>query len=450
MAEHHSLFHQAINDPNHNDTADDDSDVEVTCPACDFQLNADAHFETYRICPNCQRHFWLPARERLALFVDRDSFRETNTEVISVDPVVFRDPLPLPDRMAGTRESAAAAINEALLTGIATIGGREAMVAIVDFAHLGGSIGMLAGEKITLAIEAATNRRLPFIAVCAGGGSRTQEGMLSLLQMARIANAVGRLQRKGLPFISVLTHPTIGPLYSGLACHANIILAEPGSHIGLLGDRGRGTAMPDDSAVSTAEALLQRGMLDAIVDRSVLRDRLSGLLDLILSRGTPRDSTIAAVSPTSTRRASEELTLAHHPDRPGASLYLDRLLSRFVELHGDRVGADDRTVIAGLGQIDGVSVCVIATDRQSNDGQITAAGFRKAERLHQLAASLELPVLQLIDTPGATTMGDPHSITLGMVMAQSLRGAESLPVPIVTVITGEAGGAAALSFGAPT
>jgi acyl-CoA carboxylase subunit beta len=448
VAEHHLRFHQSINAQGNLEEFEDETDLELTCPACDTLLNESPLFDTYRICPECKRHFWLPARERLALIVDRASFRETNTELVSVDPLVFRDPLPLPDRMSGSREFGAPQINEALLTGLATIGGREAMIAVVDFAHLGGSIGAVAGEKITLAIEAAATKRIPFVAVCAGGGSRNQEGMLSLVQLSRIANAIGRLRRNNLAFVSVLTHPTIGTVYSGFACHANILLAEPGSDIGLLSSNDRAPGNQPITTICTADELLQHGMLDGIISRDALRDRLITLLDVLQSRGSPRDLQVSSVSSVSSRRATEEIPLARHVERPTARDYLDRMFSTFVELHGDRISHDDRSVIIGLGKLDGVSVAVVATDRKVNNGLLTSAGLRKATRLHRLAAGVELPVLHIVDTPGSMVPEDGSAAALGMAMAETLRVGTALPTPVVSLIAGEAGGAAAISLGA--
>ena len=426
-----------------------DLDADLVCPSCGSSLDGAELFSTYRICPDCRRHFWLPARERLGLLVDPGSFYETNAELVSVDPLTFRDPLPLPDRIAEEQERSG--ISDAVITGVGTIGGQSAVLVLLDFAYLGGSIGVVAGEKVTLAMELAANRRLPLIAICSGGVGRKQEGLLSLAQLPKLAIAAARLHRAGLPLISLLTHPTTGAVYAGLANQADFIFAEPGAHIGF-------RAAPDPSVraavISTAESLLERGLIDDIVDRTRQRDLLAALLDLFAHRGMPRAVPVAATPSQSGLRALEEVALARHPERPTAADYIQRMMPVFIELHGDRVGGDDPALICGLGRIDGVTVGVIAQERGRGDeqvlrrhGRMAAEGYRKAVRMMRLAGHLDLPLLTLIDTPGVATSAEAESGGLGMALAQALGLMVQLPVPIVTVVIGEAGSAGALALG---
>ena len=428
-------------------------DEPLACPTCGVELSGTDGFETFRVCPGCHRHFPIPARERLRLLVDEASFRETNAALVSLDPLVFRDLLPVPDRLAEAAErfrGPGGGISEAVLTGIGAIAGREVVLVVLDHAFLGACIGPVAGEKILLAMEAAAHRRLPLVTICTAGGARTQEGLLGLIQAPKIAAAAARLRRAGVPFVSVLAHPATGAAWTALANQADIILAEPGARIGP-GGRHAGV----DTAAS-AEDLLARGMLDGIVDRTRLRETLATLLALFADRGKYRPATTGAASsfqssfatggstPARRRVAGwQEVGLARHPERPGARDYLARLVTEWIELHGDRAGCDDTATIAGLGRIAGIPAVIVAGER----GQPAGAGsFRKVERVLRLAGHLEFPVVTLVDTPGidAETDNDPAQTAAALAGLIGLSGL--LPVPVVSVVIGEAAGAAGVAL----
>jgi acetyl-CoA carboxylase carboxyl transferase subunit beta len=424
----------------------------LACPSCGVELTGTDAFETYRVCPGCHRHFPIPGRERLRLLVDEESFRETNAALVSLDPLVFRDLLPVPDRLAQAAErfgGPSGGVNEAVLTGTAAIGGREAVVVVLDRAFLGASIGPVAGEKILLAMETAAARRLPLVALCTAGGARTQEGLLGLIQAPKIAAAAARLHRAGVPFVSVLAHPATGAAWAALANQADIILAEPGARIGPGGRNPGGTA-------GTAEELLARGMLDGIVDRTCLRETLAVLVALFADRGeyrpatpggTPISPTFSAGEPIAARRRVagwQEAGLARHAERPRARDYLARLVTEWIELHGDRAGDDDASMIAGLGRIGGIPAAFIAGER----GQPAGAGaFRKAERVLRLAGHLELPVITLVDTPGLDSGPGNDPAQTAAALAGVIGLTSLLPVPIVSVVIGEAAGTAGMALG---
>jgi acetyl-CoA carboxylase carboxyl transferase subunit beta len=424
----------------------------LACPSCGVELSGSEVFETFSVCPGCHRHFPLPARERLRLLLDPESFRETNAALVSLDPLVFRDLLPVPDRLAEAAERAGGpgrGVSEAVLTGTGAIGGRDAVLIALDHAFLGASIGPVAGEKILLAMETAAARRLPLIALCTAGGARTQEGLLGLVQAPKIAAAAAHLHRAGVPLVAVLAHPATGGAWAALATQADLIFAEPGARIG---SGGRHPGEPSE----TAEALLARGLVDSIVDRIALRETLSTLLGLFADRGafrsplSPSDlrpPTSDLGEPIAARRRAagwQEATLAHHPERPRARDYIARLVTEWTPLHGDRAGGDDPATIAGLGRVAGIPVAVIAGER----GQPTGAGaFRKAARVLRLAGHLELPVVVFVDTPGlaADAEREPAQAAVALAGVSGLTGL--LPVPIVTVVIGEAAGAAGMAFG---
>jgi acyl-CoA carboxylase subunit beta len=421
-------------------------EFELDCPTCGINLLGSELFDKFRVCPSCHRHFSLPARERLSLIVDPETFQESNAALISVDPLVFHDQLPFPDRLAEAQERSG--VSEAVITGIGEIGGQATVVVLLDFHYLGGSIGVVAGEKIVLAMELAATRRLPLIVFCSGGAARTQEGMLSLVQIAKTASASARLHRAGVPFISVLTHPTTGGVYAGLGGQADIIFAEPGAWIGLNSARRLTPGLFEDGTIA-AEEMLARGMIDDVVDRLKLRDILSNLLELFAVRGTPRpDEPLATLSGGSVP-AWEAEARTRNVERPTSQDYIRKLTSSFVELHGDRTTGDDLAVVCGIGRLDGITVAVIGQQRSGADteSRMTAAGYRKAVRLMRLAGHLELPLVTLIDTPGAAIGSEAEHEGIGMAIAQSLSMISMLPVPVISALIGEGGGAGAIALG---
>jgi acetyl-CoA carboxylase carboxyl transferase beta subunit len=422
----------------------------LACPSCGVELTGTEAFETFRVCPGCQRHFPIPARERLRLLVDAGRFRETNAALVSLDPLVFRDLLPVPDRLAEAAERTGGpggGVSEAVLTGTGTIAGRDAVLVVLDHAFLGASIGPVAGEKILLAMDAAAARRVPLIALCTAGGARTQEGLLGLIQAPKFAAAAARLHRAGVPFVAVLAHPATGAAWAALANQADIILAEPGARIGPGGRAGNDAAEP-------AEALLGRGMIDGIVARTSLRETLATLLGLFADRGAYRPTpdfrlptSDSTGEPIATRRRVagwQEAGLARHPERPRSRDYLERLVGEWIELHGDRAGTDDPAIIAGLGRIAGIPTAIVAGRR----GHLAGAGaFRKAERVLRLAGHLELPVVTLVDTPGVESGGDSDAAQTTAAIAGVIGLSGLLPVPVVSVVIGEAAGAAGVCLG---
>lgn len=427
------------------DPADD-----LACPGCGADLTSSDTFAALAVCHACRRHFPLPARERLRLLVDADSIVETNAALVSLDPLVFRDLLPVPDRLAAARQRAAGlagGVGEAVVTGVGAVGGHDAVLIVLDHAYLGGAIGPVVGEKITLAMELAAARRLPLIAICAAGGAHTGGGLLALAQLPKIAAAATQLHRAGVPFVALLAHAATGGVYAGLANQADILLAEPGSQVGLAADAPRLAAA--GAATNPAETLLGHGLLDDVVDRARLRPTLANLLGLFADRGAyrptaPADPTPdhAAASPRS-RSLAWSVGLARHPERPAPAEFLRHLITDPIALRGDRLGGDDSVVDCALGRLGGVPVAAVAVGR----GRVGAAGYRKAIRVMRLAAHLELPIVTLVDTLGAETGVEAEDAGIGVAVGQALALTGLLPVPIVAAVTGQMGGVGALPFG---
>lgn len=422
-------------DPYDDFSAEDaEEEFELTCPGCEYVLSGNSFYEDFRVCPECRRHFWLPARERVGIIADHGSFRETNSEVVSIEPLVFRDAWPASDRSAAHLPA-----DETVVTGKVNIGGREAVLVVVDMAMTPGSIGIVTGERICLAFEEAATHRVPVVAVCSGGVQTDRESLLTFTQKVRIASEVGRLQRNGVPFISVLTHPTTGAFFTGLGNHANIIFAEPAAQIGLGAGRARG---PIDLGTGSSEEMLDAGMIDEIVERTALRERLVSTLDVLASRGVPRSSATPVWTAVPRGRGSDDSTLARHPSRPSSADFIDLMRVGLIEIRGDRTGTTDPNLIAGIGQIEGVTVGLIGSKR----APISAEGFRTIVRLFRLAGQLEIPVVSLIDSPGLPEADAVEGAALSNAIAQAMRVAVSLPIPTVAVVTGVAAGPGAMSL----
>lgn len=428
------------------------TDVAPQCPKCGADLSNDETYARYRVCGACGHHFTLSADERIRLLVDPGSFQEFNRHLVSVDPLVFSDRLPYRKRILQAREQTG--LREAVVTGIARIRGHEVVLAVLDFRFLGGSMGSVVGEKITLAFERAAERRLPIITVAASGGARMQEGILSLVQMAKTTAAAKRAHDSNVPYISVLTHPTTGGIYASFANQGDIILAEPGALIGFAGPRVvKETAHTEPVRSHSAEFLLEHGFVDQVVDRRRLRDTIALILRLLQARAELPERTTASPIPQErpTRRAWEVVQLARRPDRPTTLDYIRRISPQFVELHGDRLYGDDPAIVGGIGEIAGHGVIIIGHERGHGDpirrnGQALPEGYRKAIRLFALASRLRLPVLTFIDTPGAYLGEGAEERGIASAISESIAAMTLLPVPTIAVIIGEGGSGGALAL----
>jgi acetyl-CoA carboxylase carboxyl transferase beta subunit len=270
----------------------------LTCPKCETSLEPPRLAAAQRVCYRCGYHFRLRASERIASLVEPGSFTEHDQRLTARDVLGFKDSQPYSKRIEQSRASTG--VDEAVTWGEATLGGHRLVIVCFDFAFMGGSMGAATGEKITRGIEHAVAGGLPLLIVSASGGARMQEGMVSLMQMAKTAAAIGRLGAAGLPYISLLTDPTMGGVTASFATLADVILAEPGAMIGFAGARviQQATYETLPEGFQTAEFLSQHGMIDLVVPRPELPATLRILLDLYVRNG------VAAVEPPTGTRIS--------------------------------------------------------------------------------------------------------------------------------------------------
>src|SRR5207302_4455977 len=355
-------------------------------------------------------------------------------------------------------------VREAVTSGVCKIGGQRAVLIVFDFAFLGGTMGSVVGEKIAHAFEEATARRIPLVSVTASGGARVQEGMFSLMQMAKVAVAASRHDRQGLANIVVLTDPTFGGVAASFASLGDILIAEPGAEIGFVGPRVIDMTLhepqPPDS--HRAESLFRAGMVDLVIGRPQLRATVSFLIGH-LSRpsarrrrlGSRRAGGIRQTPVSSPPAPWDTVQLARLAGRPTSLDYITRLFTRLVELHGDRQFGDDPAIVGVLGELRGRTVVVVGQERGRTDeeqaqrrhGRPFPEGYRKALRLMRLAAKFGLPVVTFIDTPGAYPGYQAEQRGIAPALAHNLQAMVSLPTPIVSVVIGEGGSGGALALG---
>jgi acetyl-CoA carboxylase carboxyl transferase subunit beta len=254
------------------------TDLWTRCPDCQEMLYNKQLDKSQRICPRCGHHFRLRVDARIAQLLDRDSFREQDAGLESVDMLGFVDQKPYPERLEAARANTG--VRDAAVWGTGTITGTKVALCVMDFAFMGGSMGTVVGEKVTRAAEYALAERLPLLIVSASGGARMQEGTLSLMQLAKTVAALGRLADGGVPYISLMTDPTTGGVFASFAALGDVNLAEPNALIGFAGARvAAGTiseSLPE--GFQRAEFLFEHGFVDMVVPRTKLRETLVSLL----------------------------------------------------------------------------------------------------------------------------------------------------------------------------
>ena len=428
------------------------------CIVCDLDLRDQDLYHAHRVCPRCRFHYSMSARERIESLADPNSFRETNRRLISLDPLSFASSQSYSSTLF--QDQRRTGLTEAVLTGTAAIAGTPVMLIVLDFGFMGGTMGCVVGEKVALALERAAKRGLSTVAIVTSGGTRIQEGVLSLMQMAKTAAAANRLNQAGLPFITVLANPATGQAYGSFANLADIILAEPGAIVGFSSLRviKRASDQPLPTGAHTAESHLEHGMLDAVVQRTDLRSIIGILLDLLGTRYRLASTNTGSRLRTATSKpqAWESVQMARHESRPTAADYLSRMLSQFVELHGDRAYGEDSTIISGLGQLAGQTVAVIAQQRASETdddpeslgaSRTSPEGFRKAQRAMAMAAKFALPLVTLVDTAGPDLSEAAEERGLGNSIANAMAVMSGLNVPTISVVIGQAGSGGALALG---
>ena len=433
------------------------------CNQCGKAIIAEDAEQGYYICPKCGGYFHVPAYRRLDMILDEGSFQEWDETMPEQNPMEYRG---YPEKLAAMK--ARTGLDEAVVTGKGSIHGTETVIGVCDGRFLMASMGENVGEKIARAVERATEEQLPVILFCCSGGARMQEGITSLMQMAKTSAALKRHSDAGLLYISVLTDPTTGGVTASFAMLGDIILAEPGALIGFAGPRVIEQTIRQKlpKGFQRAEFLLEHGFLDAIVERSRMRKVLGDLLQMHGKAAWEEQSQEAAESKASEDRtekshvsvqkkeAWDRVLLSRKKDRPVGSDYIQALFTNFQEFHGDRLYGDDSAIIGGIASFGDRAVTVIAQEKgsstreniQRNFAMPKPDGYRKALRLMKQAEKFHRPVICFVDTPGAFCGIEAEERGQGEAIARNIYEMSALKVPILTVIIGEGGSGGALAL----
>ena len=440
------------------------------CNVCKAAVFVDEVKKNNYICPHCGNYFRIHARRRIEMITDEGSFEEWNETMPVSNPLCYKG---YEEKLKQLQEKTG--LDEAIVTGRAKIGGFPVALGVCDSRFLMASMGENVGEKIALAVEKATEERLPVIIFSCSGGARMQEGIVSLMQMAKTSAAIKRHSDAGLLYISVLTNPTTGGVTASFAMLGDIILAEPGALIGFAGPRVIEQTIRQKlpKGFQRSEFLLEHGFLDQIVTRNEMKNTLAELLHLHCNKPEKRvetESTETIEKSTgrneksldSTRvqcekkTAWEHVLLARDKERPTGKDYIPWLFEHFTELHGDRLFGDDPALTGGIAWFNKVPVTVLIQEKGNgtkeniahNFGMVSPEGYRKSLRLMKQAEKFGRPVICLVDTPGAFCGLEAEERGQGEAIARNLYELSTLRVPVLSIVIGEGGSGGALALAA--
>lgn len=446
------------------------------CNKCGAAIIAEDVKNGYYICPKCHGYFRVHAYRRIEMIADEGSFEEWDKEMDFVNPLDFRG---YEEKIHHLKERTN--LNEAVVTGKVLINGNPAVVGVCDGRFMMASMGWIVGEKIARAVERATQEKLPVIIFTCSGGARMQEGIVSLMQMAKTSAALKKHSDAGQLYVSVLTDPTTGGVTASFAMLGDIILAEPKALIGFAGPRvieqTIGQKLP--KGFQRSEFLLDHGFVDRIVEREELKDVLSQILEMHHSAGAAEvkaalkkdektygtsDETAGLNNDGQAETMEEQIKdslsawdrvqISRKKDRPVGTDYIDALFTEFMEFHGDRYFKDDHAIVGGIAYFHGIPVTVIAqakgkTTKENLDRNFSMPspdGYRKALRLMKQAEKFGRPVICFVDTPGAFCGLEAEERGQGEAIARNLFELSGLKVPVLSVVIGEGGSGGALAM----
>lgn len=424
------------------------------CNACKSAIFTEDVKNGYYICPKCHNYFRVHAKHRLEMVADDGSFEEWDRGLCTKNPLQYKG---YEEKIRLMQEKTG--LEEAVITGKAKIGGKSVALGICDSRFIMASMGEVVGEKITRMVERATEEKLPVIMFACSGGARMQEGITSLMQMAKTAAALKKHSDAGELYISVLTNPTTGGVTASFAMLGDVILAEPNALIGFAGPRvieqTIGQKLP--KGFQRSEFLLEHGFIDAIVERKDLKQVLFQLIDLHEQKRMgekPNDIFMEETLQKQMGTAWDCVTKSRMKDRPVGSDYINRLFTDFIELHGDRYFQDDKAIVGGIAKFHGIPVTVIAQEKgrttkenlERNFGMPSPEGYRKALRLMKQAEKFHRPVVCFVDTPGAFCGMEAEERGQGEAIAKNIYEMSSLKVPVLSIIIGEGGSGGALAM----
>lgn len=440
----------------------------VSCPGCGRELNKSVVEKSKYVCYECGNYFRVRTKNRIKMVTDAKSFEPWFEYLESENPLDF------PEYMEKVEAAKAkTGLHEAVTVGKCKIYGMEAVLGICDARFLMSSMGHIVGEKIALAFERATEQRLPVILFCCSGGARMQEGIISLMQMAKTSAAIKKHSDAGLLYVPVLTDPTTGGVTASFAMLGDIILAEPGALIGFAGPRvieqTIGQKLPE--GFQRAEFQLEHGFIDAIVERKELKLTLYKILKLHEVKAgyanfdplheddcfEPTEIMKERGAKAKSFSAWDKVKAARRVDRLASVDYMEQIFENFMEFHGDRQFRDDPAIVGGIASLDGQPVTVIGVHKgkdlkdcmRHNYGMPSPEGYRKALRLMKQAEKFHRPIITFVNTSGAFCGMEAEERGQGEAIARNLYEMSGLKVPVLCIMIGEggSGGALALSVG---
>ena len=463
------------------------------CNKCGKGIFTEDYKKNLYICPKCGGYLRMPAQKRIEFLTEADSFEEWDTGLSTENPLHM---IGYPDKIKALQDKTK--LDEAVITGKARIGENEVALMVMDGRFLMASMGEVVGEKIARGVERATKEKLPVIIFTCSGGARMQEGMTSLMQMAKTSAALKRHSDAGLLYITVLTDPTTGGVTASFAMLGDIILAEPKALIGFAGPRVIEQTIHKKlpKGFQRSEFLLKHGFIDKIVERKDMKTVLEQILTM--HRLTTKKSEITkntgavseintdlnTVNPSSKREdvqavsnknagksrkqklslaqkkragektAWERVLTSREKNRPVGEDYIYGLFEEFIEFHGDRNFGDDAAICGGIAYFQGKPVTVIAQMKGKstaeniarNFGMPEPEGYRKALRLMKQAEKFHRPIICFVDTPGAFCGMEAEERGQGEAIARNLYEMSALKTPILSVLIGEGGSGGALAM----
>lgn len=436
------------------------------CSECGKESEKKEVMKNHFICPSCGAYFRVRASHRIRMVCDNETFVPWFEDLDICNPLNFEG---YEDKLQSVKEKTG--LHEGITIGYGKINDEKVCIGVCDARFLMGSMGHVVGEKIALAVERATEEQLPVIIFCCSGGARMQEGIISLMQMAKTSAALKKHSDAGYLYVPVLTDPTTGGVTASFAMLGDIILAEPGALIGFAGPRvieqTIGQKLP--KGFQRAEFLLEHGIIDGIVERAQLKETLYKILkshrismenthfnnftngkEKFLVSETAKEQMYQSVSKSSW----EKVKAARSMDRPSTLTYINIIFQEFMELHGDRSFRDDKAIVGGIANLNGQPVTVIGVQKGNdakecamrNYGMTSPEGYRKAIRLMKQAEKFHRPIICFINTAGAYPGMEAEERGQGEAIARNLYEMSALQVPILSIIIGEGGSGGALGL----
>ena len=438
--------------------------VEIKCPKCKKMVDRDRGVKKKYVCYECGYYFRVKVNNRIRMVADPKSFTPWFEDMPVCNPLNYEG---YEDKLAETREKTGT--DEAVTVGQCKVFGEDAALGICESRFLMGSMGHVVGEKVTRMIEKATELKLPVFLFCCSGGARMQEGIISLMQMAKTSAAIKKHSEAGLLYCTILTDPTTGGVTASFAMLGDVIMAEPGALIGFAGPRvieqTIGQKLPE--GFQTSEFLLEHGFIDGIV----LRENLKKTIYFLIKTHQCREGHYADFQKNLDfhfqlneimkerswldlpRTAWEKVKAVRRVDRPAATDYMQYIFDFFVEAHGDRYYRDDAAIVGGVAFVDGQPVTVIADIKgkdfkeceKRNFGMPMPEGYRKALRLMKQAEKFNRPIISFVNTSGAFCGIEAEERGQGEAIARNLLEMSALKVPVLCILIGEGGSGGALA-----